>query len=458
MSPVVPLAEIGACSASRTQMRRSQRKHSQLSYRLLKDRLVSLVRPIPSTAIQASIVEEFRANLYAASTEQPVLSVTGFHSGRADASLACEAVSISAIDATALSTTPAVDQMWLSNDPILEAAPIMEVMIQRDIRAMASKVEQMAAMVCQLQQEIYTVTPEWQLPDYMPALIPIQCGGIVNGISMWSESAATATSSVDPLGSSKNLAAENPTEKFDTIDGVDEKFAAKQGAKEGPANKTAAQKAVDPLGSCKNLAAENPTEKFDTIDGVVEKFAAEQGAKEGAANKTAAQKAAEEKANYPFFAWHTCPFLYWRDGLRASAVSRQLLANMSRGIPLAGARLLYEKFVLHRQQQSQALANLHRKQVEGEVGIQSAAAATPRDPGGVSNSNSNSQGRKSRQVANSSSPSTRCMLCNGKGCGACHNPPIFNQKNTICNSKNCQFPRAQFSMFCSSHSSSFLDR
>ena len=47
---------------SKTHIRRAQRKHTQLSYLAMKNRLLCLVRPIPN-AKQASRLEQFRANL-----------------------------------------------------------------------------------------------------------------------------------------------------------------------------------------------------------------------------------------------------------------------------------------------------------------------------------------------------------------------------------------------------------
>jgi len=54
---------------SRTLLRKLQRKHTQHCYEQMKNRLLSIVKPIPSTALHADRLETFRANLYSASDE-----------------------------------------------------------------------------------------------------------------------------------------------------------------------------------------------------------------------------------------------------------------------------------------------------------------------------------------------------------------------------------------------------
>ena len=49
---------------SRTLLRRLQRKHSQQCYVQMRNKLISLVKPIPPTALHASNLEAFRAKLY----------------------------------------------------------------------------------------------------------------------------------------------------------------------------------------------------------------------------------------------------------------------------------------------------------------------------------------------------------------------------------------------------------
>ena len=49
---------------NRTLLRRLQRKHSQHSYYLLKHKLLTLVRPMPETAIAVADLESFRATLF----------------------------------------------------------------------------------------------------------------------------------------------------------------------------------------------------------------------------------------------------------------------------------------------------------------------------------------------------------------------------------------------------------
>jgi len=57
----------------KTRLRSLQRKHTQHSYVLLKKKLLSLVRPIPGTALQAESLEAFRAHLYIAVRAEPEL-------------------------------------------------------------------------------------------------------------------------------------------------------------------------------------------------------------------------------------------------------------------------------------------------------------------------------------------------------------------------------------------------
>ena len=49
---------------SRTLLRRLQRKHSQECYVQMRNKLITLVKPIPPSALHASNLEAFRANLY----------------------------------------------------------------------------------------------------------------------------------------------------------------------------------------------------------------------------------------------------------------------------------------------------------------------------------------------------------------------------------------------------------
>jgi hypothetical protein len=53
---------------SPTVRRRMQRKHSQISYRLMKAKLLAIVRPLPSQAIQAADLEAFRTSIYVIDT------------------------------------------------------------------------------------------------------------------------------------------------------------------------------------------------------------------------------------------------------------------------------------------------------------------------------------------------------------------------------------------------------
>ena len=54
---------------SRTQLRKLQRKHTQHCYEQMKNRLLNMVKPIPSTALHADRLEAFRAILYSANDE-----------------------------------------------------------------------------------------------------------------------------------------------------------------------------------------------------------------------------------------------------------------------------------------------------------------------------------------------------------------------------------------------------
>ena len=50
--------------ANSTKLRRQQRKHTQISYRLMKAKLLSLVCPLPAPAIAAVDLEAFRESIY----------------------------------------------------------------------------------------------------------------------------------------------------------------------------------------------------------------------------------------------------------------------------------------------------------------------------------------------------------------------------------------------------------
>jgi len=61
-------AEMRKSLMTRTQRRRCNRKHTQHCYRAMKDKLVALLRPMPSDAIPASTLEPFRAALFSPCT------------------------------------------------------------------------------------------------------------------------------------------------------------------------------------------------------------------------------------------------------------------------------------------------------------------------------------------------------------------------------------------------------
>ena len=58
--------------ASRTTIRRMQRRHSQVCYAAMKNKLLCLVRPVPAGAIQADRLESFRAMLYQQTDWEPL--------------------------------------------------------------------------------------------------------------------------------------------------------------------------------------------------------------------------------------------------------------------------------------------------------------------------------------------------------------------------------------------------
>jgi hypothetical protein len=62
---------------SRTQIRRLQRRHSQTCYRLLQQKLVSVLRPLPQSAIACSELEEFRKKLYSGMGASGATSIGG---------------------------------------------------------------------------------------------------------------------------------------------------------------------------------------------------------------------------------------------------------------------------------------------------------------------------------------------------------------------------------------------
>ena len=55
--------------ANRTKVRRLQRQHTQNSYKRMKDKLLSLVSPLPAPAIQAVDLEAFRESIYIVKAE-----------------------------------------------------------------------------------------------------------------------------------------------------------------------------------------------------------------------------------------------------------------------------------------------------------------------------------------------------------------------------------------------------
>ena len=64
-------------SPSQTVLRRMQRKHSQISYKLMKAKLLALVSPMPTPAIQATDLEAFRATIYTVKQTANYASPTG---------------------------------------------------------------------------------------------------------------------------------------------------------------------------------------------------------------------------------------------------------------------------------------------------------------------------------------------------------------------------------------------
>lgn len=62
---------------SRTQLRRSQRRHSQLCYAMALHKLQAMVQPTPADAVVADDLEHFRAALYVAQPSSPLLPCQG---------------------------------------------------------------------------------------------------------------------------------------------------------------------------------------------------------------------------------------------------------------------------------------------------------------------------------------------------------------------------------------------
>ena len=62
-----------AKNLTRTQLRRLQCKYTQQSYVLMRNKLINLVRPLPSTALIAEQLEAFRATLYTGACEDKAL-------------------------------------------------------------------------------------------------------------------------------------------------------------------------------------------------------------------------------------------------------------------------------------------------------------------------------------------------------------------------------------------------
>ena len=59
--------------ASNTVRRRMQRRHSQVCYKVMRDKLLCLVKPTPAGAIQAEQLENFRAMLYLQASWEPLV-------------------------------------------------------------------------------------------------------------------------------------------------------------------------------------------------------------------------------------------------------------------------------------------------------------------------------------------------------------------------------------------------
>ena len=62
-----------AKNLTRTQLRRLQRRHTQQSYVLMRNKLINMVRPLPPTALIAEHLEAFRATLYTGVSEEKAL-------------------------------------------------------------------------------------------------------------------------------------------------------------------------------------------------------------------------------------------------------------------------------------------------------------------------------------------------------------------------------------------------
>ena len=74
---------------TKTQLRRLQRKHTQHSYMLMKIKLLNLVRPIPTTALQAEELETFRAHLYTAEKAPEILPLPPMDGSAVLSSVCC---------------------------------------------------------------------------------------------------------------------------------------------------------------------------------------------------------------------------------------------------------------------------------------------------------------------------------------------------------------------------------
>ena len=134
-------AEMRKSLMTRTQRRRCNRKHTQHCYRAMKDKLVALLRPMPSDAIPASTLEPFRAALFSPCTLNldslvPHSGVGYSGTGPGDQGaivleyLACN---INAGDFVSEDVTDPTDRAYTVTDPIDIAGNVTDPIVKGDL-------------------------------------------------------------------------------------------------------------------------------------------------------------------------------------------------------------------------------------------------------------------------------------------------------------------------------------
>ena len=130
-------AEMRKSLMTRTQRRRCNRKHTQHCYRAMKDKLVALLRPMPTDAIPASTLEPFRAALFAPCTlnldslvPDPEVGYSGDQGAIVLEYLACN---INAGDLVSEDVTDPTDTAYTVTDPIDIAGNVTDPIVKGDL-------------------------------------------------------------------------------------------------------------------------------------------------------------------------------------------------------------------------------------------------------------------------------------------------------------------------------------